>query len=254
MVKPIDCAKYRDRGFFLIEGIVGLPGQGKTLFAVWMLLQARAKRRRAVANFHSTRDLWEYGLWADMVEQDNCLCVIDEAHMWFSARTWANQKQADLAVFQQHRKNGLDLVWIAQHENRVDVAIREVTAWVWRVNRVGPMIWCRRCSLDERDKVFERKIIRIHPDLYSTYDTFEVIGDRAGVGARAGKAVRPDTREPLPASPVVGERFRRFEIFGHIFYLERNDPRVQEFSRLQSAALTGAPFDPLVLRNLGRKT
>lgn len=231
-----------------------MPGGGKTLFAVHKLLEARSARRRTVANFHSTRGLWEYALWDKMVEADNCLCVIDEAHMWFSARTWNKQSQADLAVFQQHRKNGLDLVWIAQHENRVDVAIREVTAWVWRVNRVGPMIWARRCSLDEKDKVFERKVIPIRKELFGCYDTFEIIGDREGNGARPGSAVRPERDGPGPTSPILGSRYRRFVVFGHVFYVERTDPRIEEYARLQHASISGAPFDPQVLRELRRKT
>src|SRR4051812_30452061 len=93
----------------MIEAIVGLPGSGKTLWAVHRLLQAKKRGRHALANFLSRTGSWDFGLWADIAEAGNCLAVIDEAHMWFSARTWTKTNQLELSYFQQHRKEGVDL-------------------------------------------------------------------------------------------------------------------------------------------------
>lgn len=170
----------------MIEGITGLPGGGKTLFAVRRLLAAKQAGRDTLANFHSRTGSWRFGLWMDIATAGNCLAVIDEAHMWFSARSWTKTQQLELAVFQQSRKEGLDLLWIAQHENRVDVAVREVTAFLWRCRRVGKWIIARQFTPDDPKHTTGRRIFRIDPGLYQHYFTEERIGDRDGTGYAFG--------------------------------------------------------------------
>lgn len=185
----------------MIEGVVGLPGAGKTLWTVKRMLEAVKKKRRVVANFPSTKDLWETELWIDMVEEYQAWCVIDEAQMWFSAREWSKTKQVDLGVFQQHRKNGLDLTWIAQHENRVDVGLREITAFIWRVGRIGNWLIARRFTPDDMKTVYGWAIWHINKAVFAEYDTYQIIGDREGHGARRGKG--PAAPEPAAVASVT---------------------------------------------------
>jgi hypothetical protein len=59
------------------------------------------------------------------------LIVIDEAHLWFPARMSLRLPPSWLAMVSQTRKNGWDILWAAQHESRVDRALRDVSSWQW---------------------------------------------------------------------------------------------------------------------------
>lgn len=192
----------------MITAITGYPGAGKTLFAVAQMVRAIRNGRRVVANFHSPTNLWRFALWEEMSAEDDCLCVIDEAHMWFSSRAWRDQSRSDLAAFQQHRKRGLDMIWIAQHENRVDAAIREVTATVTRVRRLGPV--ARYVTRDPmvigRDGVIKTGFYWWPSWAYNLYFTDEIIGERDGRGYGFGSARRPSAEraqsDAVPALPT----------------------------------------------------
>lgn len=216
----------------MIEAHVGLPGSGKTLHAAQRLKLARKARRRAMANFHSQSGSWEFALWQDMLEASNCLCVIDEAHMWFSARSWSKNEQLELSYFQQHRKEGIDLVWIAQHENRVDVAIRELTAFIWKHRRLGGFCLASRVTPDEPKKVLSRKLLRIRPEIYNDFFTEERIGQRDGKGYRFGSG--ESYKRSAGASPELDENYRlrpnyfRLETPGQVRYLSAHAPGISQ--------------------------
>lgn len=63
--------------------------------------------------------------------------LIDELNLWAPSRLW---EQLGLGVLQRWayaRKDGLDIVWSAQHEARVDKVAREVTEHIWSCNAMG---------------------------------------------------------------------------------------------------------------------
>jgi hypothetical protein len=197
----------------MIEGIVGLPGSGKTLYAVRRLLKAHQRKRMTIANIHSRTGAWEFGLWNDISSAGNCLAVIDEAHMWFSARNWTKTAQLELAVFQQSRKEGIDLLWVAQHEARVDVAIREVTAYYWRCRHFGRLCVASKVTPDDAHKVIGREFFLLGDHLTRHYYTEERIGDRDGVGYGFGGslAYRRDGKgapELLPGAELKANYYR----------------------------------------------
>ncbi|MBA4292694.1 hypothetical protein C0431_06945 [bacterium] len=223
----------------MIEGIVGLPGNGKTLLAVRRILSALEARRRVLANFHSNpAGNWEFALWEDMKEASDALCVIDEAHMWFSARNWSKTVQTDLSIFQQHRKNGLDMIWVAQHENRVDVGIRELTAWIWDCRLIGQFVVANKRSIDDKKTVFGREIFLSSSKLWNAYNTYEVIGDREGNGAHDGRA----GADRVSGGPVVGSNYVRVDIGGSVTYVKRTDPRLEHLATVDLHARLG--YDP----------
>lgn len=173
----------------MIEIVTGLPGSGKTLSMTRRILAARLAGRRVIANFHSTKNIWEFGLWEQFKTAENALCVIDEAQMWLNSREFKNNSVADLAVFQQSRKNGLDLVVVCQHENRVDIAVRELSAYIHRCkNLFGKYTLVKTYSADEPEKCMGREIFRHNKQLYDHYFTTEVIGERDGKGYQLGAA------------------------------------------------------------------
>lgn len=176
-------------GGLLIEIIFGLPGSGKTLQSVRRILEARRNGRRVICNFHSKKKIWEFGLWDDFIVAENAICVIDEAQMWLGSRAWAGNGVEDLAVFQQSRKNGLDLICIAQHWKRIDTAVREVCAFYHECRNVfGKYTSVRTYTPDDLEKPLGKKIFKHSQLLYGQYWTTEVIGARDGKGYQFGAA------------------------------------------------------------------
>lgn len=173
----------------MIQGVEGLMGNGKSYWAVTQLLKAKKEGRRAMANFHSRTGAWDFALWEDMKDAHNAFIVIDEAQMWFGSRAWQGTKQAELSVFQQGRKEGIDLLWVVQHHDRIDVAVREVTAYIWRAKKIGKGWFMLRKYQESEPKVtLERKFIKYRPSVAQHYFTEEVIGDRNGDGYRFGRS------------------------------------------------------------------
>jgi hypothetical protein len=164
----------------VILGITGLPGGGKSLYAVTEMLKAKRAGRRVVANFHSRTNMWEYMNWEQMKELHNALVVIDEAHMWFPSRQWHKTTQDELSYFQQSRKEGLDLMWVAQHENRVDTALKELSAYYKRCSMLARTRVCRVRTVVPEDvkKVIETKFFKPSPTLFRHYWSEERIFSR----------------------------------------------------------------------------
>lgn len=177
----------------MIEGVVGLPGSGKTIFLVHRLLEARRAGRRTIANFSSADcpPRWERLPWQSITWVEDAFVAIDEAHMWFPARSWDKTTQKELGYFQQHRKAGLDLIWSAQDFSRVDVALRELTAFAWSCQKVGPFVILRKFELSsqQRGMSLKREIL-FAPLIYPRYFTEE----------------RVLLRDEISRAPIVGVR------------------------------------------------
>jgi hypothetical protein len=190
----------------MIQFVEGLPGAGKTILAVRWMLEARKEGRECLANFHCKTDAWQFGLWDDMKHADNKLCMIDEAYMWFNSRNYREQSTGDLAVFKQSRKNGMDLVCIDQAFERVDVAIREVTAFVWKTKKVGQFFVLKKFEPGRENKPLARKVWRFQPELARHYWTEQYIGSRDGDGYGFGKGSRYAAGGGAAALVKVGGR------------------------------------------------
>lgn len=114
----------------MIEGYIGRPGSGKTL---WMTKRAVSAAERGLRVF-TNYPIRHPGVWLfepdQLLELPEGMVVIDEAHLWFPARGSLALPMSWLAGMSQTRKMGWHLLWSAQHENRVDRVIRDVTNWM----------------------------------------------------------------------------------------------------------------------------
>lgn len=198
----------------MIEGIVGLPGAGKTLFGVHLLLRDLSEGRKIFANFTSRRGLWERVAWDRVRNMGDASVLIDEAHMWFPSRGGLNEtSKYELAVFQQHRKAGVNLYWTAQHEARIDVALRELTAYVYQCRRVGPFILWSRFEGLKSAAILKRGVIRI--DRYGReYFTEERVLARNEVSGDPIVGVRPNWARYVDLEGRVRWRRRDSGMFG----------------------------------------
>jgi hypothetical protein len=125
-----------------------------------------------------------------MKEASNALVIIDEAQMWFGSRAWQKNTQDELSYFQQSRKEGLDLIWIAQHEARVDTGLREITAYYKRCSMLFRSGVCRvRTVVPEDDKkTLESKLFKPSNSLFRHYWSEQRILSRNADEARFGES------------------------------------------------------------------
>ena len=115
-----------------ILGITGLPGAGKTLFAVRAMyrLRQRRPRRWIVSNF----PLYLPGMPVEMVdciddcyELSECDLVLDELHLWLSNRDWQKHSGGVGAWLSQLRKRDVNLWYTTQDIGSVDKFVRDRT-------------------------------------------------------------------------------------------------------------------------------
>lgn len=180
----------------MITGIVGWPGAGKTYAAVRMLLdqfRAAAKRQeylQVYANMAGLRcpeSIYVDGL-EDFVNVSNGLVLLDEAGVFLSSRYWQSVPREVLMSLAQVRKNGLDMIWVTQHEARIDTVLRELTSVIVRCRRFGQ--YSVQIHEDPLAKhLIRRKVVRLSPEVFDLYDTLEVIGTSGGSVGRGAAAL-----------------------------------------------------------------
>ncbi len=166
----------------MIQGLVGRPGSGKTYtLTEWALREAR-RGRQVFANFSiDFENCWLFRP-VDLLDLPPGLIIIDEAHLWFPARKALALPPSWLAMLSQTRKNGWDLLWSAQHENRVDRVLRDVSNWMWLCNgwfqRDGhPLVFEMQQYEPENFRKRQYRVARswkfFSQTVASAYDTYE---------------------------------------------------------------------------------
>lgn len=63
--------------------------------------------------------------------------VLDELNLWAPSRFWSKLGVGVLNRWAYVRKDGLEIVWTAQHEARIDKVAREVTDFIWTCQSFG---------------------------------------------------------------------------------------------------------------------
>lgn len=111
----------------MIDGMIGRPGSGKTYLMVARALRQLKQGRTVFANF-GMKGTAKFGP-EDLMVLPPGLVLIDEAHLWFPARGAMYLPPSWLAMVSQTRKSGWDIWWTAQHERRVDSALKDVSNW-----------------------------------------------------------------------------------------------------------------------------
>jgi hypothetical protein len=215
-----------------IHAIVGLPGMGKSLYGVHVL--RRDKGRRRISNLFPKSGEWEFGLLDDILTTGHAMALIDEAHMMFSSREFKKITQADLAPWQQHRKQALDLWFTVQNINRVDKAIRELAAYLHLVRRFGHLMLVTTYFPEELEKPnpspLKRKLVYITKEDYNAYWTEQTIGDNEGNGYDLGRLARKPPKPPVYAATkgrLKGKELRFIAPTGIRLYCDQLTQRYQ---------------------------
>ncbi|AIS96225.1 zonular occludens toxin domain-containing protein [Burkholderia thailandensis] len=115
-----------------IHLITGVPGSGKTLYAVWWLEKEVASGRRLVVNgikgllldHELVDDEWVRD-WHNRCEQ-NDIVVVDEVQRIWPPVSTSVKATPDIEQLHVHRHKGVDFVLITQHPNRMNKTVRDL--------------------------------------------------------------------------------------------------------------------------------
>lgn len=134
--------------------ITGNPGAGKTLYAVWELLRpvpgtfvedsnGRPVPRRLLANItdltldHELLDAELLANWHTWGKPGDVICG-DEIQHVFRPRTLGSKVPEAIQAVETHRHMGVDLIFITQHPNLMDVNLRRLVNRHFHVRRITP--------------------------------------------------------------------------------------------------------------------
>jgi len=173
----------------MVEGIVGLPGSGKTYLLAKIGIEDIKKGKEVYANFHlegaryfsrlpQVIDIIKYKLVNKQPVKMTIL--IDEINLSFPSRMWQKIPGWVLYFWSQTRKFGLDIYYTSQSLARVDKVIREISNFVWVVKPLPFGIFMASKILpEEYDKtkkdIYERKFFLLEKKYFSKYDTYEIL-------------------------------------------------------------------------------
>lgn len=198
----------------MIEGIFGLPGQGKTYEAVRRLLYRADLGRQCYSVTpvdHPNVELIRYEDVVDPYLPPGTI-FLDEVHIKLPAGMHQRLDEDWFAKLSQTRKDRHSLLYTAQHESKVLKQLRDNTnyGWVtqsWFANEdTGrpPLFFTARCwPMDtrfRRGKPLDRYVHRFSPRVAAAFETRYAIREGAATKQRsAGKyvGVGNGTRESL---------------------------------------------------------
>lgn len=130
------------------RGFVADPGV--TVMTSWEQIIAVRVMRDELGTPHRTRVVeGEDGSWSAVRDCPvwNCAgcskgatVAIDELNLWAPSRMWQELGIGVLNRWAYNRKDGLEILWTAQHEARVDKVAREVTDFIWNCKCLGGVV------------------------------------------------------------------------------------------------------------------
>ena len=113
----------------MITLLTGLPGNGKTLFALWFVKQ-KAERENREVYYHNIKDLtlpWtvcDPEKWMDLPH--GSIIVLDECQFVFSKKPNGSKLPDYYDQLATHRHKGFDIFLITQHPSLVDNFVRQL--------------------------------------------------------------------------------------------------------------------------------
>ena len=176
----------------MIEGVVGLPGSGKTYYACWRANREMTRKtkqhpngRAVYCNFNieGTRPITPETIFE--IQPGACV-IIDEAQNWFGSRNWKTFGDKYMEFFSQTRKMQYTLIWISQNVSTVDKIIRDRTHLIsdchaWLNGIVGhPMFFTvteyyEAKNIGKKDFKGITRVIPFNKHIAESYDTNEII-------------------------------------------------------------------------------
>lgn len=176
----------------MIEGIFGLPGQGKTYEGVRRVLHAADSGRQCYSVTpidHPNVMLIDYEDIVDLYLPPG-LIFLDEVHLVLQYTAWRSLDPKWYEKLSQTRKDGHDLLYTSQNETKVLKQLRDNTNWGWVTNAYldnfadHPLFFAARCwemHKIRRGKPQDRYVHAFHKRVARAYDTTYAIRAKAAV-------------------------------------------------------------------------
>jgi len=135
--------------------VCGLRGKGKTALAVKKAVDHLKKGGTVFSNIVMTlpdnyKSFWSNDL-NDISDMENCLLIIDEAHLKLSSRNWKDLTTLNHQIFAESRHFDISIIVISQSFKRLDTIVRELADEIWRVRRIGKLSWWTIWFFDDLD-------------------------------------------------------------------------------------------------------
>jgi len=131
-----------------IKIVTGLPSAGKTYYMTLLAKEAIDEDIPVFSNYRlgypeesTPKQVIYYETFEQLIELlegvEKALIVCDEIQVHFNSRTWGTFSVRMQTLFQQHAKDGLNIIGTTQNEARVDVVIREIVQIWIHCRRIG---------------------------------------------------------------------------------------------------------------------
>lgn len=178
----------------MISAIVGLPGEGKSLYASKEIIKYELyKGRKVYTNLHCNETDPNYFYfdtedWEVIFQLQDGTIVFDEGQFILDARNWVNLPVKFRELLQKGRHEGLDFIVLTQHIMQIDVAYRRLIYDVKQVYRVFSrkkwnfgMFLILNADIQGENEIkntgFEDLIIATRKD-WEYYDSFHLRGNK----------------------------------------------------------------------------
>lgn len=225
--------------------ITGLPGNGKTLFALSWVKEKAEKENRPVF-YHNIKDLalpWspiDPEKWFDA--PPGSIIFIDEAQQVFPNKPNGATRPEHYEKIAVHRHNGLDIVVVTQHPGLIDTFLRHLVGQHFHVRRKFGM---ESATIYEWDKVnpqpqnpAQQKVAIPmkwkYPKLaYTWYKSAEV----------------HTVKRRIPAKVFLALGFVGLVIGAAMFFMRKFDKPVAELTPVVATNAQGVPVDSVAVHS-----
>lgn len=163
----------------MVEGIVGLPGSGKTYWLSQIGLEAIKKNRPVYANY-KLKGANYYTDLKQVMEVEKGVILIDEINLICPSRWWDRFPPKLAYWWSQTRKMELDVYWTSQHQDRVDKIVKEITNYIWEMRKLPFNFRIANCYLPEqigkaKRERFGTKFFWLNKKVWENFNTYERI-------------------------------------------------------------------------------
>lgn len=197
-------AKGKSKTSGAVVGIVGRMGSGKSFAAVRMALDRLERGVDVVSNFRiDTEGLGLAGNWSpfkgweQLAEIKNAVVIVDEAHLYAPSHQHVRFPMVARQALAFGRKNGIDLFWISQHEDRVNKTLKDLTTTMMLTTAYfsGSFFVVKGWEPEQFRKPKKhlfRRVYRFNARIGAAYDTTELIevDEHALIGDSSASTVR----------------------------------------------------------------
>lgn len=123
----------------MIFAYIGKPGQGKTLYAAFLIDNLLKQGKTVYTNIHfnyTHERLFYFSDFSIIHFIHNGEFVLDEGQVYLNSREWASMPKETQILLQQHRHQGINIYAFTQSIKRMDTTFRELIHEFFEIRKV----------------------------------------------------------------------------------------------------------------------